>query len=229
MLARLTEFAVFAILALGAVAVPRLALSQPSIYTGDNQFAGYYIGGAGLEAPVTGANQGTAFRAVSIRGYAFGAGTTTGRITRWLLAHPGAGFNDSLVGNEPGAFFFTSTDCSGTAQVQLPGITSTSRITGGVVFSLGFAGASALYYIPKLAESQTGVELRSLRNSVGCLPTAFAPGETHHVLEVLPNDPNVTGVPNAPFLPPLRIEPFPLSDLRQLFRDGFESKAPGNV
>lgn len=40
---------------------------------------------------------------------------------------------------------------------------------------------------------------------------------------VAPNDPAVTGFPNVPFVPPLTIEPVPVSAVFSIFRDSFES------
>jgi hypothetical protein len=221
---------ILVVLGISLAAVPGHVFGQPSVYSADNQFVGFYVGGAGLEAVAAGADPATAYRVVSVRGYTAGVSVVSGRVTGYLHAHPGAWLFDSVtVSNEEAVTYFSSTDCTGQGYRRLNGIGSSTTLTGGVVFSFQGPSGPELQYVPKTVVMQRDLTLLSARGSTGCNPSGLPPGSFHNGLPVLPNDPDVTGIPNTPFTAPLRIEPFPLSDVRLLFTDGFETPPPENA
>lgn len=94
---------------------------------------------------------------------------------------------------------------------------------GGFVFRSNESGYK-LYYVPKRAPIVSATIVRERASNGGCVVTAQA-GARQDLTLAIPNDPNVTGVRNTTYTPPLRIEMLPLSELWLMFRDGFESSS----
>jgi len=206
------------LLAVGAFLAPTATVFAQSIPVRDANGAlvGLYAGGGGPDLeqgpPQSFGPYGPAFRVVSQQGYMAVFGTITGRLT--------VGFN-VLSGFYSGAnvnqgLFFESQDCTGQAwiSVNTPG----GPATGGFVIAT-LLPTYLPHYVPKTAVSQALV-YRSSLTAGGC--SAQGPSNTVG-LPAFVNDPAVTGIPNAPYQPPLTLG---YSDtLWLLFRDEFESAA----
>jgi hypothetical protein len=145
----------------------------------------------------------------SVHGYRFEVDGTTGAVT-------GTGLTVDIVGATfvTSPLLYSSSGCSGQAYVAVNN--QSSGLSGGLVFS---AGNKGLYYVAK-TPSVTQTAMASSYNGSAC--NNFAP-MLFQVVPAAPNDPATTGVPSAPFTPPLRLEMVPLSQFFRIFRSGFEA------
>lgn len=106
---------------------------------------------------------------------------------------------------------YGNVSCAGTAFVAV----SNANLAGGIVFP----AANGYYYVPK-APTAAVVLVGSVRVGSNCMPVT---PNAQLAVPALANDPAVTGVPNAIFIPPIQLEVVPLSQFLGNFRDGFES------
>ena len=118
-----------------------------------------------------------------------------------------AGFNF-----DTNALVYSTGNCTGQAYVT----TNIGSPAGGLVFA---AGSKGLYAIAK-TPTQTTAAMASAWNGATC--GAITPA-LYAVVPAQPNDPATTGVPNAPFTLPLRLEIVPLSQFFRIFDNGFEA------
>lgn len=135
---------------------------------------------------------------------------TSGRVAQNISDIAGSEVNPQI--------YFLTADCSGPRYVTYA---SEATTIGGVVFESHGPGYD-LYYIPKNAPSVSGVILKELSTNGSCSDTAQA-GPSQALAMALPNAPSITGVPDQPYVPPLRLEMAPIAVLFDLFRDGFEA------
>lgn len=136
---------------------------------------------------------------VSPTGYTFGVGGD-GRVVSYAGPADGSQVN-------PDGFYFESTDCSGQAYTM-------DRSFGGFVTR----ASTGLIYVPKGAESALRI-VSSRGNAAGgnCVQLQ----QTMDVVPVFQNDPEVTGVPNTDFTPPIVIGV--ARDVHEVLRDGYET------
>jgi len=175
---------------------------------------GPYLGSAG---PVPGAvafnAENPAFTVVSPTGFVASNSVSSGRVA-FPIELPGVRFRpDPFV-------FFASAGCTGQAYFKV--FTGTpARVgvpIGGFVFSaLGLE--TAPFFVAK--DAVTVVLQPQSRLGIGgaCDPVNNQPADSF--VPAGPNDPAVTGFPNAPYQPPLRIGV--VEPAWRLFSDGFES------
>ena len=140
----------------------------------------------------------------SVRGFRFLVDGSTAQVARIDIDIAGVVYDAELL--------YANFDCSGNVSIAVSG----DPVAGGVVISGGTRG---LYQVAKNAPAAVTLAASSW-NGTAC--TAFTPG-AFIAVPAAPNDPAVTGVPNAPFVAPIRLEAVPVSQFFQLFRDGFES------
>ena len=194
-------------------------LSQvPAVVDAANKPVGFYGGPAGTGA----------LRIVSSRGYAVIYYAQTGRV---------AGADSFGMGIDGGRFsidlLYMSADCSGPAYIQAQGVNATSIPSGqvpqpGFVFKLGdMLNSHLLFFAPKgaqpiAASDLAGPIVRTSSQPGACTPTIGPPLDSV-LYQASPNAPGTTGVQDEPFTPPLIIDTVPVSDVFQLFKDGFES------
>jgi hypothetical protein len=105
-------------------------------------------------------------------------------------------FDDGNLGR--GLLVYESADCSGTPYTR-------TRLVGTVEIYFDPVGAPGLYYVDKTAVPIPNVNVSSLSFETGC--ESFPPGGPETVWPVSVNDPAVTGVSNASYPIPIRIEP----------------------
>lgn len=142
----------------------------------------------------------------SVRGFRFSLDGDTGAIIDFPVDVSGADYGPSRMN-------FTTPDCSGQAFASA----GRQYPAGGVILPNGLRG---LYYVAK-APVVTTQTLVSFYTGTTCEVFAIPPPTS--VVPAFPNDPNVTGVPNLPFVPPIRLEMTPISSFFGIFKDGFES------
>jgi hypothetical protein len=148
----------------------------------------------------------------SPQGYRFMVDGASGMVTQ--IQNDVAGFIFDTA-----ALLYQTPNCTGQAFVG----TSSGSPAGGLVFSSGTKG---LYYVAKGA-AQSVTAMGSVWSGSACTP--ITPGNFAAV-PAQPNVPVTTGVPNTPFLPPLRLEVVPLSQFFRIFENGFESSYfPGRI
>jgi hypothetical protein len=117
---------------------------------------------------------------------------------------------------------YTTADCSSAPYIRVvPGAGQpVGRVVGRVPNAEG--APYTLAAIPPAPTLEQGIVVVGARGGIGgpCVGT----GSTIDFGLVLPaNDPEVTGVQNMPYTPPLKIESRPVSVWFELFKDGFES------
>lgn len=160
----------------------------------------------------------------SSTGYVGTVVAATGRLDVNSAESPAGGYILSPV-------FFQSVDCTG------PGYVITSASASGLVSGqLPMSGAVFIsnsdfilhdvWYVPKsalsfVAGAQATLFVRILVNG-SCVPGSGVQPDSV-LYPAFPNEPNVTGFPSAPFVPPLRVDVVPVSAVFSIFRDSFES------
>jgi len=148
----------------------------------------------------------------SPKGYRFQVDGNTGAVSVVATDITGFAF-------DTGTLMYSTANCTGQAYVT----TSPGSPDVGLVFA---AGSKGLYAIAK-TPTQTTAAMGSSWNGAIC--SAIAPA-LYAVVPAQPNDPNTTGVPNVPFVVPLRLEVVPLSQYFRIFQSGFEaSYSPGEA
>ncbi|MCB1609285.1 MAG: hypothetical protein KDI71_20165 [Xanthomonadales bacterium] len=120
---------------------------------------------------------------------------------------------------------YTTADCSGDAYLEVQAGVSPPPF-GRVVVAISHTPYE-LIAIPS-RPALTTVNVVAERDSA--TGPCFSDGGSVRTMNAVrlidvPNDPEVTGVQNAPYTPPLKIESRPLSVWFELFKDGFESGA----
>lgn len=187
--------------------------ASPIVVDANNRFVGFYQGAS--ENPQQ-------EHAVSQAGYRFGFDRETGRVLKpeGISASVGVG-----------RVFYSTTNCTGQAYLQAdPGVKLGIVIAAAIPDFDGDAvvGTPLLYFIAQTQRpSPEQVEIRSQWAFLGTGPdvlscfNGFSPGQIRTAVPLIPNNPSETGVPDAGFVPPLRI----MSSW--LFRDGFETLASG--
>jgi hypothetical protein len=178
------------------------AQSAGALYDQNQQIVGLF---AGL-GPGQGVNVGTYVH--TLRGFRFLV-DTRGRVLQIEADVGGENYGQGIPA-------FESMNCTGPAFLRV----SSETPAGGVVTRLG-SSVTSLGYVQKAPLVFTITVRSLLDNGTTCLPVT--PPQPAVGVPFLPNDPAVTGVPNADFVPPLRLEVVPVSALFDLFRDGFES------
>lgn len=165
-------------------------------------------------------------RVITSSGYATMLNANLGRVVPW-----GTGLGMAADGGEwLAAIFFTTADCSGPGYART--YADSSNVANGnvpmpgVIFRLEYAPQS-LWYVPKgaipVSAGDLGNPFRSERDADGVCYVNAGPSPQSMMFPAAPNDPGVTGFPNAPFVPPLIIEPVPVSSVFSIFRNSFES------
>ena len=206
------RFAVLLSLLLGSA----VHAQSVSVVDGKQDVIGTYLGPGGVfEAIVPGTPPNSiaepGLLVVSSTGFVFGLLHDRGRIAAELI--PPGGPVPSNRGDGEFLYYLTP-DCSGPANVD--------PNPPGPVFRGGFLFANALgiFYAPKSAVTSSQV-IRSVRLGSNGSCGATAESETRNVIEVLPNDPAVTGVSSADFVSPITISR--VDPPNPMFGDGFES------
>lgn len=155
------------------------------------------------------------------RGYRFGVHAVDGSL---VTLEAGGGIGDVGGAGYDSRLYYSTFNCAGTPTVNVTPIGERSdggavtAVAGGVVIRIS---DGSLYAVEKGAAISL-VAIGSIGDAGTCEPPPQGtPG--YLVVPATPNDPDVTGVPNTPFVPPLRLEVVPLSVLRGEFSDGFES------
>jgi hypothetical protein len=120
----------------------------------------------------------------------------------------GGGFRPALI--------FQGLDCVGTPHFRVEAFPAP---VGGVVLNVG--NPYLLYFAAK-GSSSTQLMMQSRREYDGNCVNDVASAGMIFVVPAQLNDPVITGFPNSPFNPPLRVELEPLSAVFDLFSDGFE-------
>lgn len=195
------------------------AVSQsPAVMDGNLQVIGSYIGPGQiartfLPNPPPFSVAEPALLVVSPTGYLFGLLQNRGRVTSEVIA-PAGRVPDDLGYS---VRYFTTNDCSGPGYVEVQPATTVQR--GGFVF----ANALGVFYSPKSATSSEQVLRSEIYGSSGSGCSVFNEPRNLSVIEVLPNDPEITGVPSADFVTPITISAAEIP--RRVFKDGFESQA----
>jgi len=179
---------------------------------------GLFVGGAGPDIDLGPPSSSVvpALRVMSDRGYLAAYGVGTGRIAMGTYVLPSFSWAVNM-GQLSQSLYFTTPDCSGQAYVVLNVGAQQTGVYGGFVFATGIPGLPP-YYAPK-GEQAIGRPLVASRGGDG----ACGPNGASNIgsLPAVPNNPSVTGFPNAPFVPPLTLG---YSDAAWLlFRNGFES------
>jgi len=114
----------------------------------------------------------------------------------------------------PGEVFYETENCTG--QGFWNGGVSTPSLTGGFVFE---DRVGARYYSPKSAVSTNRIRAAYIDAVLGCTDDAGNPQVP--AIPVLPNNSDVTGVPDSPIPGPLTIGQAVVP--RAMLRDGFEN------
>lgn len=175
---------------------------SPVVLDANGNLLGSYVGEAvdcGFGCP------DLSLRIVSTTGYVFGRRMTDGSFVfaAPTFAYPG-----------PGEVFFESENCTGQGYYSA-GVPPTT-LTGGFVFQ---SRLGDLYYSPKTATSGLHTRGSYAELPLGCYDD---PGNSQvPAIPVLPNNPNVTGVPNTVIPGPLTIGQAVVP--RAMLRDGFEN------
>lgn len=171
-------------------------------------------------------NEAGYVRVVSNTGYATAINGHSGKISRDIAGVTPDGRNLNTV------IRFTTTDCTGQAFVDTSASAvefperNNAPLPGAVFRASGGDLDFDLWYVPKGATLvAAGSTPPLIRARVGTTCTdVYGPVNAQYLLyPVTPNDPAVTGFPNVPFVPPLTIEPVPVSAVFSIFRDSFES------
>lgn len=126
---------------------------------------------------------------------------------------------------------FKTLDCTGQGYVFTSGSPAYpidgQLPMGGAVFRVsGTPGLYDIWYVPKSAVAyvpgaEASMFTRARLNEV-CQPAGGVQPDSV-LYPAFPNDPGITGIPNVPFTPPLRIDVAPVSAVLSIFRDSFES------
>jgi len=143
----------------------------------------------------------------SVHGYRFAVNADTGVVKSAGKDVAGANYFDAEL-------LYSSANCTGQAYVGFDNSASTPA--GGMMIN---AGNKGLYFIAK-APAVSNLAFASAYSSSTCNAIQLT---LELAVPAQPNDPATTGVPNTPFMPPLRLEVIPLSQFFRLFRNGFET------
>lgn len=204
------------------LASPVSSMAQTlAVRAGDGAILGFYTG-PGTAAP---SGQWGHFRIVSSTGYGAVFNAKLGTMPGLAEATPTAD-----GGPSSDRILFASSDCSGQGYIEVPTIGGTDPALGlfaapGFVFRAG-PTTYELWYVAKDAVAfpagPLGAQIQGKRFDGICSAGAAVPPEGL-LYPAAPNDPGITGLPNSPAVPPLTVEPVPVSAVFSIFRDSFES------
>lgn len=206
------------------LAAPVASLAQTLAVKGsDGAVVGFYTG-PGVTEP--GNQEIGNVRVVSSTGYSTVFLARSGEVNAGQFGHSADG------GSIQASIVFRSTICEGQAFVffntQSTTVFASGRIPmpGAVLRGGGPPGTYNLWYVPKnvqpfVAGAQASQFVATLAGDQCQINSPVIP--PYIMYEVFPNNPGVTGIPNVPFVPPLTIEPVPVSAVFSIFRDSFES------
>jgi hypothetical protein len=171
--------------------------AAPVVKDAGGRILGYYGGPADI-----GDNYGQGYRVTSAAGYVFAIHSWDSEFVRHTASHTGRVFLPEV--------HFTSTDCSGQGyavyQVGSP-------LSGGFVTRMD---GGQIYYSPKYATTDQ-ISARSKLSGGNCQTFAF---QNYPGIAILPNDPEVTAVPNDI---PTGVPEIVITTVgSDLFEDGFE-------
>ena len=109
---------------------------------------------------------------------------------------------DLFLTNDARVYYATPCDGQGYIPTQKENATGYSPVpvTQGIVFR---NQAGETFYVPKTAVPAMGRQLDYVRQQDGSCD--FVGSVFNWTIEILPNDPTITGVPNTPIEPPVRI------------------------
>ena len=178
------------------------AAESPAVLDANGNLLGSYVGEAvdcGFGCP------DSSVRIVSPTGYVFGL-----RMGDGTFAFATASFASPVATQ----IFYETENCSG--QAYYPGGTALTGLTGGFVFQGRVGGR---FYSPKSAISAMRTRASYTDDMSGCQDDPGNPQEPG--IQILPNDPGVTGVTNGPIPGPLTIGQAVVP--RTMFRDSFEN------
>jgi hypothetical protein len=122
-----------------------------------------------------------------------------------------------------GTLWYEQLDCSGSPYLEILNGLHVETAFGQVVGRIS-SGPYELFAIPSRPEIfMPTVRAQRFGRDQSCMPSADPRMIKAVPLDAYPNDPEVTGIQNTPYTPPLKIESRPVSVWFELFKDGFES------